>query len=310
MTTAAIVTRDLTRSFDDLVAVDHLNLEVKQGTIFGFLGPNGCGKSTTIRMLCGLLKPSHGQAFVLGKDVAQSAEALRSQIGYMTQKFSLYEDLTVLQNLEFMARIYSLGKTERRDVLQQQISRFRLNDKINQLAGSLSGGQKQRLALAASTLHGPDLLFLDEPTSAVDPESRREFWEFLFDLVGEGKTVMVTTHFMDEAERCHELAILDEGRLVASGAPSKLMAELPASVVQVTCENARKERETLLNAPEVIDVAQLGSRLHVLVNVNQAQPIEYTRNWLADAGLTADLELIKPSLEDVFVMATLPEAAV
>jgi len=147
MTTAAIVTRDLTRSFDDLVAVDHLNLEVKKGTIFGFLGPNGCGKSTTIRMLCGLLKPSHGQAFVLGKDVANSAEALRSQIGYMTQRFSLYEDLTVLQNLEFMARIYSLGKTERRDVLQQQISRFRLNDKINQLAGSLSGGQKQRLAL-------------------------------------------------------------------------------------------------------------------------------------------------------------------
>ena len=213
----AIASQGLTRTFGNLVAVDHLDLEVPRACIYGFLGPNGCGKSTTIRMLCGLLTPSAGAAEVLGVEVPRHAERLRTRIGYMTQRFSLYEDLSVQENLAFLARIYSLPRVRARLRVKSQMEVFGLVDRSAQLAGTLSGGQRQRLALAAATLHEPELLFLDEPTSAVDPESRREFWEFLFEMVDQGTTVLVSTHFMDEAERCHALAILDEGRLVASG---------------------------------------------------------------------------------------------
>jgi len=304
METFAIETRELTRCFGDLVAVDHVDLKVPAGSIYGFIGPNGCGKSTTIRMLCGLLLPSDGGATVLGIDVLRDPEAIKSKIGYMTQRFSLYQDLTVRENLQFMSEIHRLPRLNRGARIQAQLERFGLQDRERQLAGTLSGGQRQRLALAAVTLHEPQLLFLDEPTSAVDPESRREFWEFLFDMVDHGTTVLVTTHFMDEAERCHLIAILDHGALVAEGSPKTLMAELPATVVEVESEAVRPVRQALIALDPVIDVAQLGSRLHVLVRPEVSQPEMFLGNALAGKKLSAELRTVTPNLEDVFVMAT------
>lgn len=304
METFAIETRELTRCFGDLVAVDHVDLKVPAGSIYGFIGPNGCGKSTTIRMLCGLLLPSDGGATVLGIDVLRDPEAIKSKIGYMTQRFSLYQDLTVRENLQFMSEIHRLPRLNRGARIQAQLERFGLQDRERQLAGTLSGGQRQRLALAAVTLHEPQLLFLDEPTSAVDPESRREFWEFLFDMVDQGTTVLVTTHFMDEAERCHLIAILDHGALVAEGSPKTLMAELPATVVEVESEAVRPVRQALIALDPVIDVAQLGSRLHVLVRPEVSQPEMFLGNALAGKKLSAELRTVTPNLEDVFVMAT------
>jgi len=300
----AIVTRSLTRRFGELTAVDRVSLAVPLGKIYGFLGPNGSGKSTMIRMLCGLLTPTEGDAVVLGVDVRKDPEELKRNIGYMTQKFSLYTDLTVLENLRFMTEIYGLDRRVAGARVDAQIERFSLTDRTGQLAGTLSGGQKQRLALAAATLHEPKLLFLDEPTSAVDPESRRQFWEFLFDLIDQGTTILVTTHFMDEAERCHALAILDEGALVAEGRPDSLMAELPAVVVEIETDRPRAVRNALLAAPDIFDVAQLGSRLHALIDRSRSEPSAYVEALLTQRQLPAQLRHIRPSLEDVFVMAT------
>jgi ABC-2 type transport system ATP-binding protein len=300
----AIESKGLSRRFGDLLAVDHLDLQVPRACIFGFLGPNGCGKSTTIRMLCGLLMPSGGGAQVLGVDVPEHAESLRTRIGYMTQRFSLYEDLSVRENLEFLARIYSLPRARARLRVESQVSRYGLADRSTQLAGTLSGGQRQRLALAAATLHEPELLFLDEPTSAVDPESRRQFWEFLFEMVDQGTTILVSTHFMDEAERCHALAILDRGRLVASGEPKQLMRDLGARVVEIESGDIRRAREMMIAAPMVMHVAQLGTRLHALVDPNLDQPEQALHEMLSNAGVQASLRPVSANLEDVFVMST------
>jgi len=300
----AIETHQLTRRFGALTAVNHVNLHVPTGCIFGFLGPNGCGKSTTIRMLCGLLTPTEGDATVLGVDVRRDPEALRQKIGYMTQKFSLYGDLTVGENLSFIAEIYGMPGAVRQSRIEETLELFSLTDRVGQLAGTMSGGQKQRLALGAATLHRPDLLFLDEPTSAVDPESRREFWEFLFDMVDQGTTILVTTHFMDEAERCHHIAILDQGALVATGAPKQMMVDLPASVVEIESDHARQIRTVLLELPDIIDVAQLGSRLHALVNPKRADPETFLENVIKGAALSARLRKVPANLEDVFVLAT------
>lgn len=301
----AITTRGLTRRFGDLVAVNQLDLDVPRGQIYGFLGPNGCGKSTAIRMLCGLLLPSSGGATVLGIDVLRDPETLKRKIGYMTQKFSLYEDLTVAENLEFVSRIYGLSGAQRVKRVVDHAARFGLAAKAAQLAGTLSGGQRQRLALAAVTLHEPELLFLDEPTSAVDPESRREFWEFLFEMVDRGTTILVTTHFMDEAERCHSLAILDQGTLMADGSPQQLLDELPASVVEVESTTIRDVRASIISLDKVIDAAQLGARLHALIRPDVEDPVDYLQSALDRLSLSVKLRLVKPSLEDVFVMATL-----
>jgi len=298
--TAAIVSHGLSRRFGDLLAVDNLDLEVPAGQIFGFLGPNGCGKSTTIRMLCGLLTPSQGSADVLGCSVPAQVEKLRSKIGYMTQRFSLYEDLTVAENLRFLAQVYSLPARSRRSIVKKQMQRFALDDRSVQLAGTMSGGQRQRLALAAATLHEPELLFLDEPTSAVDPESRRQFWDYLFEMIDHGVTVLVSTHFMDEAERCHQLAILDDGKLVAQGEPQLLMAQLGASVVEVEAAQPREVRSRLLEIESVWYVAQLGSRLHALVDPAVDDPLKALDTYIGDASMRR----VAASLEDVFVMAT------
>ena len=223
----AIRARGLTRRFGTLVAVDHVDLSVPRAQVYGFLGPNGSGKSTTLRMLCGLLTPSAGEVEVLGLRIPEQAEALKRRIGYMTQKFSLYEDLTVMENLQFLAAIHELPRVQARARIEEMVDRFDFGDRRGQLAGTLSGGQKQRLALAGSILHEPELLLLDEPTSAVDPESRRDFWASLFELADAGTTLLVSTHYMDEAERCHRLAILQRGALVADGTPAALCAALP-----------------------------------------------------------------------------------
>jgi len=304
----AIRTRGLTRRFGALVAVDHVDLEIPRAAIYGFLGPNGSGKSTTIRMLCGLLTPSEGEAEVLGLHVPADAEKLRRKIGYMTQAFSLYGDLTVRENLEFLGEIYSLDAKLRRTRIAALLDEFHLADRSAQRAATLSGGQRQRLALAAATLHEPELLFLDEPTSAVDPQSRRDFWESLFNLVERGTTILVSTHYMDEAERCHGLAILDQGRVVAQGPPSLLMRDIDASVVEIEGDALRAARDALSRLPEVQSIAQLGQRLHALVDRRLPAPEVRLAQVLESAGVRAHVALARPSLEDVFVAATRRES--
>ncbi len=300
----AIEARGLTRRFGAQLAVDHLDLSIPRAHIYGFLGPNGSGKTTTIRMLCGLLRPSEGDAVVLGHAVPREAAALRMRIGYMTQRFSLYEDLTVRENLEFLAEIYALRADRRRARIDELCAEYRLAALLDQRAGTLSGGQKQRLALAGATIHSPDLLFLDEPTSAVDPESRRDFWESLFRLVERGTTILVSTHYMDEAERCHGLAILDRGVLVANGAPRDMMLALAGSVVEVEGEDLRAARAALERMASVVSVAQLGTRLRVLTNGDERDPARAAQRALDGAGVSAFAHAASPSLEEVFVAVT------
>lgn len=293
----------LSRNFGDLKAIQQLDLEVEKGRIYGFLGPNGCGKTTAIRLLTGLLKPSAGEVEVLGFKLPQDAEKLRLRIGYMTQKFSLYDDLTVMENLQFVAKIYGISGKAQKKRIEELLAVYGLDQKKKQLAGNMSGGQRQRLALAAATLHKPELLFLDEPTSAVDPENRREFWEQLFDLSGQGTSILVSTHYMDEAERCHKLAILEAGIKRADGSPEDLMQQMGAHVVEIAATGLRQLKQELLMQPDVISAAQLGARLRVLVKVSVSDPLAFLS---AQVGISADdsLSLVRPSLEDVFVTST------
>jgi ABC-2 type transport system ATP-binding protein len=300
----AIVARGLTRRFGRVLAVDDVNLEIPRARIYGFLGPNGSGKSTTIRMLCGLLQPSGGSVQVLGYDMPRDAEKLRPRLGYMTQKFSLWDDLTVRENLVFMAQVYGVAGGRASPRIDEIVQEFDLGRLLPQRAGTLSGGQRQRLALGAATLHRPELLLLDEPTSAVDPQSRRDFWESLFALVARGVTILVSTHYMDEAERCHELAILADGKLVAQGAPRRLMQDIPAAVVEVEADDTVAARQTLLEDSAVLSVAQLGTRLHVLLDPKTPDAADRCAGRLRAAGVEARTTLVEASLEDVFVAAT------
>jgi ABC-2 type transport system ATP-binding protein len=305
MTGLAIQSHNLGKDFGPVKAVQALNLEIPRSRIYGFLGPNGSGKTTAIRMLCGLLTPTTGEITVLGYPIPQEAEALRLKVGYMTQKFSLFGDLTVDENLEFMADIYTLGRKRKRERIGLAIERYKLSPFLRQMAGTLSGGQKQRLALAAATLHSPELLFLDEPTSAVDPENRRAFWESLFDLVDEGTTILVSTHYMDEAERCHALAILDKGTLVAEGSPAELQQRIDAHIVLVESEQPRQVGKMLEQLPFVFSSAQVGKLLRVMVAIDQASPDQAVREAITHAGLSLKhCRITQPGLEDVFVAAT------
>ena len=303
MSDDAIKARGMTRKFGDLVAVDHVDLTVPKACVYGFLGPNGSGKSTTIRMLCGLLTPTAGDIEVLGLRIPEQAEELKRKIGYMTQRFSLFEDLTVLENLEFLAAIQGLPRDQQKTRIATLLREYHLDDRSKQMAGTLSGGQKQRLALAGAVIHKPQLLLLDEPTSAVDPESRRDFWEKLFDLADAGTTILVSTHYMDEAERCHRLAILDSGVLVADGEPVKMAAALAGRTFKVATSQPRKVQACLLKEEGVVSVAQIGNELRVLIGEGDSV-LDHLNRALHAAGLDAALETATPNLEDVFVAAT------
>jgi ABC-2 type transport system ATP-binding protein len=300
----AIETHGLTRRFGKFTAVDSIDLKIPRGRIYGFLGPNGSGKSTTIRMLCGLLEPSGGEATVLGHSVPKEAEALRRKIGYMTQSFSLYTDLSTRENLDFMADVFTLRSSERKSRIQAALKQYFLEDLADQRAGTMSGGQKQRLSLAAATLHGPEMLFLDEPTSAVDPQSRRDFWDRLFDLAADGTTILVTTHLMDEAERCHGLAIISRGKLVADGSPTDLMRDIDALVLEIDPEDPRKASDLLRRQPHVKSVTQIGTHLHALLDKGSRDGVRQVQALLKKEGLKAEVKEAHADLEDVFVAAT------
>ena len=300
----AIETRGLTRRFGSFTAVAGVDLAIPRGRVYGFLGPNGAGKSTTIRMLCGLLAPSAGEARVLGHEMPRDAEILRRKLGYMTQNFSLYADLTVRENLEFMAEIFSLPRAERIARIQEAMQRYFLADLAGRRAGSMSGGQKQRLALAAATLHSPELLFLDEPTSAVDPQSRRDFWDRLFELAAAGTTILVSTHLMDEAERCHGLAIISRGKLVAEGTPKTLMEGIDALVLEIETADPQKASLALRDQACVKSVTQLGTRLHALLRRDTPAAVKQVKEILRQAGFEAEVQQTPANLEDVFVAST------
>ncbi len=299
----AIRARGLVKRFGSLTAVDHVDLNVPRAHVYGFLGPNGSGKSTTIRMLCGLLTPTAGDIEVLGLKIPQQAEALRLRIGYMTQKFSLFEDLTVRENLEFLAAVLGVPKAQAPRRIDELLEQYNFADRQKQLAGTMSGGQKQRLALAGAVIHKPELLFLDEPTSAVDPESRRDFWEKLFDLADAGTTLLVSTHYMDEAERCHRIAILDTGRLVADGTPGELTAALAGRSLVVQAAAPRRAQHLITAVAGVLSAAQIGNSLRVLCEEGDSTS-ERIREKLREAGIEATIERGTPNLEDVFVAST------
>ncbi|HXJ23996.1 MAG TPA: ABC transporter ATP-binding protein [Polyangia bacterium] len=299
-----VVADHLSRRFGSLVAVRDVSLTIRRGEIFGVLGPNGAGKSTTIRMLCGILDPSGGHGRVVGFDVATEAEKIKSHIGYMTQRFSLYEDLTVLENLRFYAGLYGVPRRSRRQRIDQAVARAGLGDRRDQLAGTLSGGWKQRVAIASATLHEPPLLFLDEPTAGVDPVSRREFWDVIHGLARDGTTVLVTTHYMDEAERCHRLAFIFAGTVMDVGTPAEIVARRGLRAVELTIakDDRRAEAQGVLRAdPRVEEIAHYGALDRVIVR-GDADPVEFIRQLLTARGLSADrVQETRVTVEDAFV---------
>ena len=300
----------LARHFGDLVAVRDVSLELHRGEIFGVLGPNGAGKSTTIRMLCGILDPSSGSAHVVGFDVQQEPEEVKRRIGYMTQRFSLYEDLTVRENLEFYASIYGVPRRTRRARIDGTLERAGLAQRRKQLAATLSGGWKQRLALACSTIHEPPLLFLDEPTAGVDPVSRREFWDQIHRISSEGTTVLVTTHYMDEAERCHRLAFIFRGEVLDIGSPGQIVERRALRIAELTVpERSRRAADLLREQAEVDEVAPFGAILRVAV-LGGHDPVALCRRVLAREDMAvASAEEARPTVEDDFVSMVRSENA-
>lgn len=289
--TLAVETRGLTRKFGNFVAVNDVSLTIRPGTIYGFLGPNGSGKSTTIRMLCGILTPSAGGGAILGMDLATQGEEIKQSIGYMSQKFSLYDDLTVMENLEFYAGLYSLRGARRSERIAAMLNMADLNERRHDLAAHLSGGWKQRLALGCSILHQPPILFLDEPTGGVDPKSRRLFWDIIYDLAEQGTTVMVTTHFMDEAEHCDKIGFIYEGSLIADDTPANLKKGIPGTLLEIpSTDPLGLASEIQAGGQEFLDLYAYGTSLRVRIDSSK----------LADyqdyGGRT-----IRPTLEDVFV---------
>ena len=301
----AVVVQDLVKRFGDFVAVDGISLQASRGEIFGFLGPNGAGKSTTIRMLCGLLRPSSGKALVAGLDVAREPERVRQNIGYMSQKFSLYNDLKVIENLRFFAGMYSVSAANLKERIDWAIDMAGLTGREQLLTGTLAAGWKQRLALGCAVLHRPPIVFLDEPTSGVDPISRRLFWELIHRMADDGVTVFVTTHYMDEAEYCNRLVLIDRGRIVASGSPLELkLKSMEGDLLLLECDQVGKALEELQQAPEVTDAAIFGHALHLVVP-QADRAIPQVKAFLSGRGIgVSRIEQIRPTLEDVFVSLT------
>ena len=300
MSAAEVIVRTehLSRRFGELVAVRDVSLEVRRGEIFGVLGPNGAGKSTTIRMLCGILDPSGGSGTVVGFDVASQAERIKERIGYMTQRFSLYEDLTVFENLRFYAGLYGVPFAGRQQRIAAVLEATGLVPRRDQIAGTLSGGWKQRVALACATIHEPPLLFLDEPTAGVDPVSRREFWEQIHHLASLGTTVLVTTHYMDEAERCHRLAFIFRGSVLDVGTPEEVVARRGLRVAELSVDDAPAAAGKLRALREVDEVAHYGHTMR-LATLGGVDPEELARRVLGGALLSA--RPARVTVEDAFV---------
>jgi ABC-2 type transport system ATP-binding protein len=301
----AIITTDLTKRFDGFTAVDNVSFQVGRGEIFGFLGPNGAGKTTTIRMLMGLLAPTHGSATVLGFDVAGETGQLKEKIGYVSQRFSLYNDLTVDENLNFFGRAYGVTGPNLKHRKHEILEMAGLIERKSELAKNLSGGWRQRLALGCAIMHHPDLLFLDEPTAGVDPISRREFWDLLYVLAHEGRTVFVTTHYMDEAEHCHRLGFVDRGRLVALGTPEQIKTDkMAGKVIEIDCNDPAEAMKLLRRSKLFSDVSLYGAQIHVVTIDAENQTISINQ-LLRSAGLSiTNMAIIPPSLEDVFISTT------
>jgi ABC-type multidrug transport system ATPase subunit len=305
----AIRAKGLTRRFGDFTAVDHLDLDVKKGSIFGFLGPNGSGKSTCIRMLCGVLEPSEGEATVNGFDVRHESEKIKRTIGYMNQAFSLYRDLSVEENLQFFGGIYGLKGAALTERLEAVVELVGLVPYMDRQAGALSGGWKQRLALASALIHEPPLIFLDEPTAGIDPVARRALWDLLFELAGRGKTLFVTTHYMDEAERCSEIAYIYLSKLMIKGTPEQLKQIPEASPagtrrVSVAVESPPAGLHALKTAPFVKDATLVESEVHLLIrqDTSDSEILRYLED--SGAGKGAKVRESEPSIEDVFVALT------
>ncbi|HWN02517.1 MAG TPA: ABC transporter ATP-binding protein [Candidatus Dormibacteraeota bacterium] len=298
----AVVTQGLTRRFGRRVAVDHLDLQVRAGELYGFLGPNGAGKSTTLRMLCGLLAPSEGGGTVLGIDLVAEPERIKSVIGYMSQKFSLYDDLTVDENLTFYARVYMVPRGVRPARIAQMIQLADLAGRERQLAGTLSGGYRQRLALACALVHAPRLVFLDEPTAGVDPVSRRNFWGLIRRLADEGTTILVTTHYMDEAELCDTLGFIYQGRLIAQGSPASIKTTtFRQPVMEVETAELRRAADVLADWDAIEEVQRVGARLRLVVG-DHALTSSDIEQHLRAAGLEVRwVQEVEPSVEDLFV---------
>jgi ABC-type multidrug transport system ATPase subunit len=300
--------RDLTRRFGSFTAVDHVTFGVEKGSIFGLLGPNGSGKSTVIRMLCGILRPTEGTARVAGFDVVEATDELKETIGYMSQEFSLYDELSVRENLQFYGRLYGLKRAALKRKMDELIALTHLEPYINRRAGLLSGGWRQRLAMACALMHEPRVLFLDEPTAGIDPVARRELWDLLFEFSGRGMTLFVTTHYMDEAERCSHVGYIYMSKLIVCGQPDELK-KIPevnpprTRRLDVTCEHVTVGLQALRRMPGVLSATVFGQSMHLLVeeSVSERQILEE----LAKAGIRhADIRPISPSLEDVFVALT------
>ena len=301
----SVVVENLVKRFGDFVAVDHINLQVNHGEVFGFLGPNGAGKSTTIRMLCGLLKPTSGRAVVAEYDVARNPEQVRQHIGYMSQKFSLYNDLKVIENLRLFAGLYSVPSNVLKIQIEWALDMANLKGQENLITGTLPGGWKQRLALGCAVLHRPPVLFLDEPTSGVDPISRRQFWDLIHQMAEQGVTVFVTTHYMEEAEYCNRLALIFRGKMVALGTPFELKRDsMKGQILLLECDPLGKAVELLQSSPGVTDAAVFGNALHLVVP-DAAAAIPRIQKFLADHAIKVSrIEQIAPTLEDVFVSLT------
>jgi ABC-2 type transport system ATP-binding protein len=298
----AVVVKDLEKRFGDFVAVKGISFSVAQGEIFGFLGPNGAGKSTTIRMLCGILAPSGGEGTVAGFDLRTHAEDLKSRIGYMSQKFSLYEDLTVEENIDFFSGMYRIPRARKRERKEWVIAMSGLEGRRGAKTAVLAGGFKQRLALGCAIMHEPRVIFLDEPTAGVDPVNRRRFWDLIYELAAGGVTVFVTTHYMDEAEYCGRLGLIYRGELVALGAPETLKSSLMREdVLEVACDRPHEAMEAIEASAGVKEAALFGKELHVVASDGEAAAGRI-RTVLAARGHRIDrIEQIAPSLEDVFV---------
>jgi ABC-2 type transport system ATP-binding protein len=292
----------LTKVYGDIVAVNNIAFKIKKGEVFGFLGPNGSGKTTTIRMLCGILVPTSGRGRTVGFDIKTQSEQIKGQIGYMSQKFSLYDDLTVVENLRFYAGLHSMKKAKREERIEESLAQAGLVERRSQLAGNLSGGWKQRLALTCSMIHRPKVVFLDEPTAGVDPISRRRFWEMIHRSAGSGSTFLVTTHYLDEAERFDRLAFINKGCVIAKGTPEQIkQSHFDKRLWEIACRPLGTAEEVLRQSPEVYEVALHGVELHITTAPDFAHTALLV-DRLSNAGVAvASIEEIVPSLEDVFI---------